>query len=135
MHHPLRPLLIALATLALGRLAHAGDAVDAGRAFYRRYCAACHGESATGDGPVAGSLGQKPTDLTGLAEQNGGQFPFVNVVTAIDGTRTVRAHGVSEMPVWGEVFAAQPSSPAEQQAATRGKIILIAEYLRSIQRK
>ena len=50
--------------------------------------------------------GTAPTDLTQIAAAHGGQFPLEAVVEAIDGTRTVRAHGVSEMPVWGEVFRA-----------------------------
>ena len=57
----------------------------------------------------------------------------VAVVAAIDGTRTPRAHGVSDMPVWGEAFASVPGWSAERQAEARGKIILITEYLRSIQ--
>ena len=54
------------------------------------------------------------------------------VVDAIDGTRTLRAHGVSEMPVWGEVFRAEHSSP-QQQLLMHAKIVAIANYVRSLQ--
>ena len=107
---------------------------DAGRTLYRRYCASCHGNEGRGDGPVAPALGQKPTDLTQIAAAHGGSFPIEAVVEAIDGTRSTRAHGVSEMPVWGEVFQTDPASPLEQQILARGRVIAIAYYLRSLQR-
>ena len=108
---------------------HAED--HPGRPLYLRYCAACHGRQGRGDGPVAPALGEKPTDLTQLAA-HGEEFPLQAVVDAIDGTRTVRAHGVSEMPVWGEVF--EPSSASrEQKLVARSKIVAIADYLRSLQ--
>jgi mono/diheme cytochrome c family protein len=121
-------LLVVLAAPARGL-----EPADAGQVFYRRYCGACHGTDAKGNGPVAPALGEKPSDLTAIARRNGGDFPFLAVVAAIDGTREVRAYGVSEMPVWGEVFARSPGSAAERQAEARGKIVLVTEYLRSIQ--
>jgi len=112
----------------------ASAADDAGQALYRRYCASCHGREGRGDGPVAPALGEKPTDLTRIADAHGGSFPLEAVIAAIDGTRTMRAHGVSEMPVWGEVFQADGTTPLEQQILARGKVIAIAYYLRSLQR-
>jgi mono/diheme cytochrome c family protein len=116
--------------LLLAGTVHAGD--RAGQSLYLRYCAACHGRDARGDGPVAPALGEKPTDLTQIAAAHGGTFPLKDVVEAIDGTRTVRAHGVSEMPVWGEVFGAESGTPGQRLAARR-TVTLIAEYLRSVQ--
>jgi hypothetical protein len=86
-----------------------------------------------GDGPVASALGQRPPDLTQIARSHGGKFPFLETVAAIDGTREVRAHGVSEMPVWGEVFAPQRGWSPDAVAEARGKIVVITEYLRGIQ--
>ena len=120
------------ALLFVGAAAHADD--DVGRTLYLRYCASCHGRTGIGDGPVAPSLGQKPADLTRIAAEHGGEFPFVTVCEAIDGTRTVRAHGVSEMPVWGDVFQAQQASPLEQQIIAAGKVMAIARYVRTLQR-
>jgi mono/diheme cytochrome c family protein len=122
---------IALCFLLLARPAYAGE--DVGRTLYLRYCAACHGRSGGGDGPVAAALGEKPTDLTQLATQHGGTFAFADVCEAIDGTRSVRAHGVSEMPVWGEVFDSDAASPLEQQILAAGKVMAIARYLRTLQ--
>ena len=122
-----RTLLVTL--LGVGNVLAANEA---GRPLYLRYCAACHGREGRGDGPVAPALGEKPMDLTQLAAAHRGEFPMDAVVEAIDGTRTVRAHGVSEMPVWGEVFRPNPDSP-EQEARARDKVIAIADYLRSLQ--
>ena len=123
LRHTLVVLLLGVVTV------HAED--HPGRPLYLRYCAACHGRQGRGDGPVAPALGEKPTDLTQLAA-HGEEFPLQAVVDAIDGTRTVRAHGVSEMPVWGEVF--EPSSASrEQKLVARSKIVAIADYLRSQQ--
>ena len=130
MMRSLRWTLLLLLLLIVGTV-HAGD--EAGRPLYLRYCAACHGRQGRGDGPVAPALGEKPTDLTQIAATNDGQFPLQTVVEAIDGTRTVRAHGVSEMPVWGEVFQPDPTSSPEQQVLARGRIITIAAYVRSLQ--
>jgi mono/diheme cytochrome c family protein len=120
---------VLLLLLVMGTV-HAAD--DPGRQLYLRYCAACHGREARGDGPVAPALGEKPTDLTRLAAAHGGTFPTEDVVAAIDGRRTVRAHGVSEMPVWGEVFGGDTGTSAQRLAARR-TVRLIAEYLRSVQ--
>ncbi len=118
--------------LALCSVVTVYAADQTGRTLYLRYCAACHGRSGQGDGFVAPALGQQPTNLTQIAAANGGQFPLPAVVEAIDGTRTVRAHGLSEMPVWGEVFRTDHSSP-EQQLAMHAKVVSIASYVRSLQ--
>ena len=124
------PRILLLLLLGAGT-AHAGD--EAGRTLYLRYCAACNGREGRGDGPVAPALGEKPTDLSRIAAAHGGHFPLEAVVEAIDGTRTVRAHGISEMPVWGEAFQADPTSPLDQQILARGRVIVIAGYLRALQ--
>ncbi|HVN84516.1 MAG TPA: c-type cytochrome [Candidatus Binatia bacterium] len=108
-----------------------------GKAAYLKYCSACHGESAKGDGVVSGFMQPKPTDLTQLAKQNHGEFPMLLVVQGIDGTKTVRAHGDSAMPVWGETFRREGvgASVMSPEANVRGKVMLIADYLRGIQEK
>jgi mono/diheme cytochrome c family protein len=84
----------------------------AGEVIYFRYCAACHGKSLKGDGPVASGLTKKPIDLTELAKKNDGTFPFDKVAAMIDGRETNRMHGTPDMPVWGEIFALTKSSDA-----------------------
>ena len=111
----------------------AGGQDSTGRTLYLRYCGACHGARGRGDGPVAPSLGQPPTDLSQLAARNGGEVPYEAVIDAIDGTQSIRTHGVSDMPVWGEVFRGPEGWPLEQQMTEAGKILLIADYLRTLQ--
>ena len=130
----MRTLRVALPLLLLVAVPVYGGE-DVGRTLYLRYCASCHGRNGRGDGPVAAALGEKPTDLTRIAAKHGGEFPFSAVVDAIDGTLTVRAHGVSEMPVWGDVFQGDPASPLEQQILASGKILAITRYVRDLQEK
>ena len=105
------------------------------KAMYLKYCSACHGSGGKGDGVVSGFLRPKPTDLTQIAKKTKGEFPFMETAQAIDGTRTIRAHGDSDMPVWGELFREESTAPLTRQAEVRGKVMLITDYLRSIQEK
>jgi len=84
----------------------------AGEVIYMRYCAACHGKSLKGDGPVASGLNKKPIDLTQLAKKNDGVFPFDKVVAMIDGRQSTRMHGTPDMPVWGEIFTMSKGADA-----------------------
>jgi mono/diheme cytochrome c family protein len=113
----------------------AAEAENVGKATYTQYCSACHGYEGKGNGPVASWLTAKPTDLTQIAKNAGGEFPMIKVIQAIDGTATVRGHGDSDMPVWGDRFRADGSASLNRQARMRGKILLITDYLRSIQVK
>jgi mono/diheme cytochrome c family protein len=92
-----------------------------GAALYRQHCAACHGDSGRGDGPVGTALRTPPADLTTLARQHNGVFPGDKVAEFIDGTRDVWAHGPRAMPVWGMMFQ------------SRGTIRKIVDYLRELQ--
>ena len=106
------------------------DPTREGSLLYRHFCASCHGAGGHGDGPVAEFLTVKPTDLTQLARDNGGEFPFEKIVKVIDGRNEVRPHGV-EMPVWGNAF--HQVDPGEDEEAVRQKIEALAHFLESIQ--
>ena len=69
---------------------------------YYRLCAVCHGEGGRGDGPMARVLKTPPPNLTLLAKNNGGHFPFLRVLEMIDGRSMIEAHGSRDMPIWGE---------------------------------
>ena len=105
-----------------------------GKTAYLRYCSSCHGTEGKGNGPLANLFTTKPTDLTQIAKNAGEQFPTAKVIQAIDGTTRVPGHGPADMPVWGERFRAQ-AAMAQGRATARGKVVTIAEYLRSIQAK
>jgi mono/diheme cytochrome c family protein len=109
---------------------------DPGKVLYRKYCAACHGSDGKGNGVVATVLRPKPSDLTQMAKKNEGRFPFYETVRVIDGRTTVRAHGDADMPVWGEIFSAEAGNYSlTQRAESSGRIMLITEYLATIQQK
>ncbi len=121
----------ALVALAASTGAAEEETVAAGRRLYLRLCASCHGASGRGDGPVAPALGERPTDLTTLSRRHDGEFSAIDVFSAVDGTTMPRAHGVSEMPVWGEVLRDAPGVATEQ---ARDTLLLITDFLRTIQR-
>lgn len=104
----------------------------AGEVIYFRYCAACHGRTLKGDGPVASGLVKPPTDLTLLAAKNGGVFPYDKVAASIDGRTTTRVHGTPDMPVWGEVFAITTGTEAPTAAAA---VKRITHHVWSLQKK
>jgi mono/diheme cytochrome c family protein len=126
---------LALACLALVPSARAADD-DPKHAVYVRYCGACHGPNAKGDGIAGTLMTPKPPDLTVLAKKNQGEFPFMRVMRVIDGRDTVRAHGDPTMPVWGEVFSADAAgSSLGERIEVQGKLMLLTDYLRSVQEK
>jgi mono/diheme cytochrome c family protein len=128
-------LLAGIASLALVLSAYAQAKPDAaaaakGKIIYERYCATCHGTGARGDGVLAADLRVPPTDLTKLAAQNRGKFPFDAVAQSVDGRKTTRGHGTPDMPVWGEIFpkTAGTDSPSVESAVGR-----LTHYLWSLQ--
>jgi len=124
--------------LALAILASAAQAQDVrgGKAVYDRYCAACHGPTARGDGPMKMVLTIDPTDLTGLQRANGGHFPLARVVQRIDGRDPIVAHG-SEMPIYGDFFEARSVALRTERGETLRVSLPMADlvaYLESLQR-
>ena len=107
---------------------------EAGRDAFMTYCASCHGADARGDGPAARSLVARPPDLTLIAQRRGGAYPMADLAALIDGRAMSGAHGSREMPVWGERFAAEYPSDAQQSEIVRGKVLMLLVYLQSIQR-
>lgn len=134
MRHQWMRMIALAAALVPAAIAAAADDVAAGRALYVRLCASCHGLGGRGDGPVAPALGERPTDLTALARDDDGTFSALAVAAAIDGTTMPRAHGVSEMPVWGEILQKGPAG-RDGAAQARDAILELTDYLRTIQRR
>ena len=108
---------------------------DTGKAPYVKYCGACHGPEARGDGIAGTFIRPKPPDLTLIAKRNHGEFPARKVMEIIDGRNTLRAHGDPDMPVWGEIFHEQADWDARRRADVQEKIRLITEHLGTVQRK
>lgn len=102
--------------------------------LYKRYCSACHGVEGRGDGIVAPFMDPPPIDLTAIKVNFDGVFPKYLVTMTVDGRDTIRAHGDSDMPVWGEVFAEEFLPDPSARAKARGKVMKIVDYIESIQR-
>jgi len=125
---------MALAGLSLAGVLLASPApaqTTTGDYLFRTYCAACHGTSAKGDGPLADSMRTRPADLTEIAKRNKGTFPRELVFRMIDGRTPVKGHGGVDMPVWGDVFsrAVEGGDPIVVQK----RIEALVAYLEGIQ--
>jgi len=104
-----------------------------GQELFAKFCAACHGEQAHGDGPVAGTLAVMVPDLTRLSQRRNNTFPAGEVRDIIDGRALVVAHGPRQMPVWGYEFWVEEGRDIRAEAASREMINRLVEYLRTIQ--
>ena len=114
--------------------------LDIGKMEYDSACAVCHGLTGKGDGPLKSQLTKPVPDLTVLAKNNKGLFPFDRVYQIIDGRQEVKAHGSREMPVWGRAFNTETSiyfdnyPPQDSESAVRSRILALTEYLYRLQK-
>jgi mono/diheme cytochrome c family protein len=132
-------LLLAAAGPALGAgpesSKHAVNESNPGYQAYRENCGACHGVFADGNGPVAQFLDPKPANLTKLYKRFGSPLAKAQLLSVIDGRDMVRAHGTSEMPIWGRhLYQSIPPAPGKE-ALKRGTLQIIIDYLQTIQEK
>ena len=106
---------------------------------YRVSCLNCHGEGGKGDGPMMELLTKKPSDLTVLAKNNEGEYPFVKVYQTIDGRVTVPGHGTREMPIWGARYAEEDyeryGTAFGAEDVVRGRILQLVYFIQSLQQK
>jgi hypothetical protein len=122
-------LIIANTIIAFNACASAQD-IDVGKTEYLSSCAACHGIDAKGNGPVSKELKTRPTDLTVLAKNNNGVFPYNMVYEMIDGRNsTIASHGTREMPIWGYRFG------PPQAFRFKTRMLAVIDYLNRIQEK
>jgi hypothetical protein len=116
------------------------QAMSLGEFEYRNSCSQCHGETGKGDGPVAASLKDKPSDLTTLQRDNGGVFPVSKVYSIIEGSEDIRVHGPRDMPLWGDRYRVrfhddeyESFSRQDTEEYVTARILAVIEYLSTIQ--
>lgn len=115
--------------------------VDVGKFEYEGACAVCHGATGKGNGPFMAQLTTRLPDLTVLAKNNRGVFPFDRVYQVIDGREELKAHGPRDMPIWGRGFRMQSSAffsdypPQDAESSARSRILALTEYLYRLQAK
>jgi mono/diheme cytochrome c family protein len=121
-------------------LPSASVAQEIGEASFMANCAVCHGANGTGNGPILDFLKNAPSDLTGLSERNGGQFPFKRVYEVIADADQNRGHGTSEMPIWGNRFNAdiiaqegEYGSGGSGMPTAQSRVLELVFYLATIQ--
>lgn len=125
------------ATLLLTSVGVAATEVGdySGEENYQRLCAACHGSTGHGDGPVAEVLSKPVPDLTLIRTRNGGQFPREDLVRQIDGRDRIDAHGSQQMPVWGYEFWIEEGAGRFSDERVQVTLNELVDYLESIQRE
>lgn len=136
MHKPSSVVAASAIALALAQGAAAQE-MSYGQAEFLNSCAVCHGAEGEGDGPLADELVKRPSDLTRLAENNGGEFPYFKVFATIDGRFVVPGHGERDMPVWGRQFLEEDSlnfGPSGGEIVTEERIHQLAGYIESLQK-
>ena len=109
----------------------------AGEIEYTQACAACHGASGKGDGPVAPFMNVPVPDLTKIRANNDGDFPFQELIEMIDGRNAERQpgpHGTA-MPVWGDRFMMESGheDPVENEINTLGRVSSLVYYIYGLQ--
>jgi mono/diheme cytochrome c family protein len=103
-----------------------------GQEMFASYCAVCHGANATGNGPAQSALKIPATDLTTLAQKNGGKYPGLHVSSVLRGDAELAAHGSKDMPVWGPLFRNMSQG---HDAEVQQRIANINSYIDSLQKK
>jgi len=103
-----------------------------GQEMFASYCAVCHGANATGNGPAQSALKIPATDLTTLAQKNGGKYPAMHVSSVLRGDAELAAHGSKDMPVWGPLFRNMSQG---HDAEVQQRIANINAYIESLQKK
>ena len=109
------------------------DRAERGKRLFRIYCTNCHGNTGLGDGPSADLLLVKPADLTRIRAENGGRFPFDEVLQKIDGRAEIESHGPRQMPIWG-IALQEWDKDTDQRAEIAGRLLELTTFVKSIQR-
>ena len=137
-------ILVAISTLCVGQQAPAQTAPtvkhvpitntpsNSGADMYYSYCAVCHGKDGKGNGPAASAMKTPPTDLTTLAQKNGGKYPASHVAAVIRGQAMTPSHGSQDMPVWGPLFS---SISQGHDSQVQQRIANLVSYIEGLQSK
>lgn len=104
---------------------------------FAAFCSSCHGVGGKGDGSMATELAHRPSDLTGLARRNGGEFPKLRVMAKVWGYTGGR-DGAAVMPNFGPLLDSQmvPYDSGDGiESPTPLRLVRLAEYVESLQGK
>ena len=105
---------------------------NSGKEMFNSYCAVCHGKDAKGNGPAASAMKTAPTDLTKLAQKEGGKYPAAHVAAVLRGQASTPSHGSQDMPIWGPLFS---SLSQGRQGMVQQRITNLVTYIEGLQAK
>ena len=105
---------------------------NSGKEMFNSYCAVCHGKDGKGDGPAATAMKVPPTDLSTLAQKNGGKYNGAHVASVIRGQAQTPSHGSQDMPIWGPLFS---SISQGHEAVVQQRITNLVTYIETLQAK
>ena len=105
---------------------------NSGKEMFTSYCAVCHGKDAKGTGPAAPAMKAPPTDLTTLAQKNGGKYPAAHIAAVIRGQAALPSHGSQDMPMWGHLFS---SISQGHESQVQQRTANLVTYIESVQAK
>ena len=140
----LAAILVAISTFAVAQQAPAQTAPTVkhvpitntpsndGKEMFNSYCAVCHGKDGKGNGPAASAMKTPPSDLSVLAQKNGGKYPASHVSAVIKGQASTPSHGSQDMPVWGPLFS---SISQGHEGQVQQRITNLVSYIETLQAK
>jgi mono/diheme cytochrome c family protein len=133
-------VLIGVALTGASAMVFAADKVDLGKKEFEANCVGCHGAKGKGDGEYKPYLNKSPSDLTVLARNNGGAFPFARVYEVIDGTKDASVHGTRDMPIWGTDYKIKAGEyymdmDYNPEYFVRSRILALIDYINRLQVK
>jgi mono/diheme cytochrome c family protein len=119
------PLLAGQETTGASR-----GAIERGRATYREYCGACHGNRGSGNAPGTDEMKVRPPSLTTLTRRHGA-FPAEQIEATLKGTDKTKAHSPAMM-AWRAVFLGEAKG---DEAAANARVKDVIAFIASIQSK
>jgi len=111
-----------------------------GKLEFQKNCAACHGIDGTGaNSPFLDFMKKSPPDLTMIVKNNGGVYPYKRIFAMIQDPDRNRAHGSSDMPVWGDRYGMEVgkkygSLDPRYAKEVEARILELVFYLATIQK-
>ncbi len=122
---------VVLARSAAAQTGARAEILKEGKDEYTEHCAACHGVDGRGGGELGQKLFKPPGDLTTIARNNDGQFPFWRAFEVIAGEKTVEGHDTMHMPEFISRLRRDDFKRGFHQAHLR--VLQLTHYLESIQ--
>lgn len=130
----LAPLALLACLIPLAACLKPEAKVPTGAEDFADYCSGCHGVDGKGDGPMAASLGKRPSDLTKLAGAKG-KIAMAPVMSKIYGATNV--HPGDLMPEFGSLLESDQrvlyDSGDGILTPTPLRLVQVAEHIQSLQ--